>query len=128
MKDFTNLFVLKNYKTRSKITCSWNPSHPNYIGVTNGLGGYNSMIAKGYVDRRFEKYDVKKSLCQQYKSLKSQEQFYISVVQHGEYISKHRLLSDKEIRSLNLYYSDLILIQTQIKKFLNDNKRLITVN
>lgn len=120
MRD--NLFVLKDYKTRTKITCSWNPDHSNYIGVTNGLGGYNFMITKGYVDRRFEKYHVKKTLCQQYKLLKSQEQSYNSAIQLGEYILKHRPLSAREMCDLNLYRSNLILIQKQIKEILNKNR------
>lgn len=56
----TEYFVLLNYKTKEKYLCSWFENNSNfhgqkvyYIGVNGGLGGYNFMIQKGFVDRRF---------------------------------------------------------------------------
>ena len=56
-------FVLVNYKTKEKYLCSWfeNDSHFHgqkicYIGINGGLGGYNYMIQRGFIDRRFIKF------------------------------------------------------------------------
>jgi hypothetical protein len=54
-------FVLINYKTKQKLTCCWTKTHKyfnetiHYIGVTDGLGGYNYMLSLGFQDRRFRK-------------------------------------------------------------------------
>ncbi len=54
-------FVMLNYRTKERYLCSWFENEPDiygqkvcYIGVTNGLGGYRHMLAKGFVDRRCE--------------------------------------------------------------------------
>lgn len=59
---FKEYFLLINYKTKERVLCSWWENEPYcwgrkvyYIGVTNGLGGYHNMIAKGFIDRRFSR-------------------------------------------------------------------------
>jgi hypothetical protein len=56
------MFLLINYKTKERLLCSWFENEKDfhaqkihYIGLTNGLGGYNQMLAKGFIDRRFNK-------------------------------------------------------------------------
>lgn len=55
----TEYFLLINYKTKERYLCSLNENEPDfygqkvwYIGIENGLGGYRTMLAKGFVDRR----------------------------------------------------------------------------
>jgi len=64
LKINTEYFVLLNYKTKEKYLCSWFEDEPdfygqkiNFIGTRNGLGGYNYMIGKGFIDRRFAKIE-----------------------------------------------------------------------
>ena len=53
-------FVL--FKGKESYLCSWFENEPDfygrkvhYVGVTDGLGGYRQMLAKGFTDRRFNK-------------------------------------------------------------------------
>jgi len=61
-KDWFKLFVLVNYKTKERYLCSFDENLPplfgqkiHYIGITNGLGGFRSMLSKGFVVRKFQK-------------------------------------------------------------------------
>lgn len=57
-----NYFVMINYNTKEKYLCSWMQNEPlffnqkiYFIGI-NELGGYNQLISKGFIDRRFISY------------------------------------------------------------------------
>lgn len=62
------MFLLINYKTKERYLCDWFKHNElfhnqtvHYIGL-DGLGGYNQMLAKGFIDRRFEK-PLNKPMC-----------------------------------------------------------------
>lgn len=68
-------FLMINYKTKETLLCSWAQGEPNFhgrevhfIGVNeNGLGGYRQMLAKGFIDRRFQKADPFPNKVMEYK-------------------------------------------------------------
>jgi hypothetical protein len=75
------MFRLINYQTNESYLCSWNPEtkehhsqQVHYIGITEGLGGYNYMISKGFIDRRFSRY-IYSNRVLEYKWNKQLEEF-----------------------------------------------------
>lgn len=113
-------FVLKNYKTREKLTCCWSHTHSHfgqkvyYIGVSEGLGGYNYMISQGWVDRRTEKVKQQSS---KYENLKSNldSQKALAKIRDTCIQNKSDIVSKYGSQQYNLYYSEILNCLNEIQ-------------
>lgn len=118
-KPQKDVFVMINYRTNEKYLCSWNENvkeyygqKVHYIGVTNGLGGYNYMESKGFKQRALqisEKYyytkPLNKELYDKIQTYLSEKQFKASVL----------TLSREELNKKGFFKPDKNMFDTIIK-------------